>query len=110
MHFSAQNSFTVHILNHIILLKFNLSYCFFDLMYQYMILLTLSYSFRTVLINYSSKFMNKKSLKGRSNDAIASACLYIACRQEGVPRTFKGKFFFPKAKLIKMVYKCKQET
>lgn len=33
----------------------------------------------------------QKSLKGRSNDAIASACLYIACRQEGVPRTFKGK-------------------
>ncbi|XP_040572334.1 transcription initiation factor IIB [Lepeophtheirus salmonis] len=30
-----------------------------------------------------------KSLKGRSNDAIASAALYIACRQEGVPRTFK---------------------
>lgn len=30
-----------------------------------------------------------KSLKGRSNDAKASACLYIACRQEGVPRTFK---------------------
>lgn len=30
-----------------------------------------------------------KTLKGRSNDAIASACLYIACRQEGVPRTFK---------------------
>lgn len=30
-----------------------------------------------------------KSLKGRANDAIASACLYIACRQEGVPRTFK---------------------
>lgn len=30
-----------------------------------------------------------KTLKGRSNDAIASACLYIACRKEGVPRTFK---------------------
>ncbi|ESN95389.1 hypothetical protein HELRODRAFT_185984 [Helobdella robusta] len=30
-----------------------------------------------------------KSLKGRSNDAISSACMYIACRQEGVPRTFK---------------------
>ena len=30
-----------------------------------------------------------KSLKGRNNDAIASACLYIACRQESVPRTFK---------------------
>ena len=34
-----------------------------------------------------------KSLKGRSNDAISSACLYIACRQEGVPRTFKGNCF-----------------
>lgn len=32
-----------------------------------------------------------KTLKGRSNDAIASSCVYIACRQEGVPRTFKGK-------------------
>jgi len=30
-----------------------------------------------------------RSLKGRSNEAICSACLYIACRQEGVPRTFK---------------------
>lgn len=33
---------------------------------------------------------DQKSLRGRSNDAIASACLYIACRQDGVPRTFKG--------------------
>ncbi|XP_035683908.1 transcription initiation factor IIB-like isoform X2 [Branchiostoma floridae] len=32
---------------------------------------------------------DQKSLKGRSNDAISAACLYIACRQEGVPRTFK---------------------
>ncbi|XP_022084269.1 transcription initiation factor IIB-like [Acanthaster planci] len=31
----------------------------------------------------------QRSLRGRSNDAIAAACLYIACRQEGVPRTFK---------------------
>ncbi|XP_018027884.1 transcription initiation factor IIB-like [Hyalella azteca] len=30
-----------------------------------------------------------RALRGRSNDAIASACLYIACRQDGVPRTFK---------------------
>jgi len=28
-------------------------------------------------------------MRGRSNEAIAAACLYIACRQEGVPRTFK---------------------
>ena len=31
----------------------------------------------------------KKTLKGRSHDAISAACLYIACRQEGVPRSFK---------------------
>jgi len=30
-----------------------------------------------------------RHLKGRSNGAIAAACLYIACRQDGVPRTFK---------------------
>ena len=30
-----------------------------------------------------------RNLKGRSSDAKSAACLYIACRQEGVPRTFK---------------------
>lgn len=30
-----------------------------------------------------------KTLKGRSNDAIVAACMYISCRQEAVPRTFK---------------------
>lgn len=30
-----------------------------------------------------------KNLRGRSNDAVSTACLYMACRQEGVPRTFK---------------------
>ena len=40
-----------------------------------------------------------KSLKGRSNDGIASACLYIACRQEGVPRTFKGNVSFETERL-----------
>lgn len=33
----------------------------------------------------------EKALKGRANDAVAAACLYIACRQEEVPRSFKGK-------------------
>jgi transcription initiation factor TFIIB len=28
------------------------------------------------------------SIKGKSTDAIGGACLYIACRQKGVPRTF----------------------
>lgn len=40
--------------------------------------------------NLFKQVYEQKSLKGRANDAIASACLYIACRQEGVPRTFKG--------------------
>ncbi|XP_065576628.1 transcription initiation factor IIB-like [Artemia franciscana] len=35
------------------------------------------------------RFHGGKSLKGRSNNAIASACLFIAFRQEGNPRTFK---------------------
>lgn len=39
--------------------------------------------------NLFKKVHDGKNLKGRSNDAKASACLYIACRQEGVPRTFK---------------------
>jgi len=30
-----------------------------------------------------------KQLRGRSNDAISAACLYIACRQKQAPRTFK---------------------
>uniref|UniRef100_A0A672SPF6 Transcription initiation factor IIB n=1 Tax=Sinocyclocheilus grahami TaxID=75366 RepID=A0A672SPF6_SINGR len=39
--------------------------------------------------NLFKQVYEQKSLKGRSNDAIASACLYLACRQESVPRTFK---------------------
>jgi transcription initiation factor TFIIB len=30
-----------------------------------------------------------KSIRGRSASAIHAACLYIACRQEDKPRTFK---------------------
>ena len=28
-------------------------------------------------------------LRGKNIEAQAAACLYIACRQDGVPRTFK---------------------
>lgn len=35
--------------------------------------------------------LDSKALRGRNNEAQAAACLYIACRKEGVPRTFKGK-------------------
>ena len=31
----------------------------------------------------------EKQLRGRANDAVAAACLFIACRQEEVPRSFK---------------------
>jgi transcription initiation factor TFIIB len=33
--------------------------------------------------------LESKALRGKSNEAQAAACLYIACREEGVPRTFK---------------------
>ena len=39
--------------------------------------------------NLFKQLQDGSRLKGRSIDAKASACLYIACRQEGVPRTFK---------------------
>lgn len=35
------------------------------------------------------KVHDQKSIRGRSNDATYAACLYIACRQEDKPRTFK---------------------
>jgi transcription initiation factor TFIIB len=38
--------------------------------------------------NLFKQVRDGKNLKSRSNDAIASACVYIACRQEGVPRAF----------------------
>ncbi|KAI9593243.1 transcription initiation factor IIB [Syncephalis fuscata] len=31
----------------------------------------------------------RKLLRGKSNDALIAACIFIACRQEGVTRTFK---------------------
>eukprot|EP00270_Netrium_digitus_P002461 TRINITY_DN12788_c0_g2_i1.p1 TRINITY_DN12788_c0_g2~~TRINITY_DN12788_c0_g2_i1.p1 ORF type:complete len:286 (-),score=52.71 TRINITY_DN12788_c0_g2_i1:188-1045(-) len=36
-----------------------------------------------------TKVETMKSIRGRSQDAILAACLYIACRQEDKPRTFK---------------------
>ena len=35
------------------------------------------------------KQVHEKKHLGRANDAVAAACLYIACRQEEVPRSFK---------------------
>jgi len=33
--------------------------------------------------------VDTKQLKGKNGEAVAAACLYIACRKESVPRTFK---------------------
>jgi transcription initiation factor TFIIB len=45
------------------------------------------------IVDYANNLFKQehggKNLKVRANHAIASACLYIECRQEGVPRTFK---------------------
>lgn len=38
--------------------------------------------------------LDSKALRGKNNEAQAAACLYIACRKEGVPRSFKGLNFF----------------
>jgi hypothetical protein len=46
------------------------------------------------------KVEDLKSIRGRSQDAILAACLYIACRQEDKPRTFKGCTSFPSLSLI----------
>ncbi|MCP9264762.1 Transcription initiation factor IIB [Dirofilaria immitis] len=37
--------------------------------------------------------LDSKALRGKNNEAQAAACLYISCRKEGVPRTFKGRCF-----------------
>ena len=36
-----------------------------------------------------TRVQDKKELQGRSKEATATACLYIACRQYDVPRPFK---------------------
>ena len=36
------------------------------------------------------KVEDQKSTRGRNQDALLAACLYIACRQEDKPRTVKG--------------------
>lgn len=35
---------------------------------------------------------DQKSSRGRNQDALLAACLYIACRQEDKPRTVKGTY------------------
>ncbi|VDM43294.1 unnamed protein product [Toxocara canis] len=44
--------------------------------------------------------LDSKALKGKNNEAQAAACLYIACRKEGVPRTFKGMLHCARISLL----------
>lgn len=37
---------------------------------------------------------DQKCTRGRNLDALVAACIYIACRQEGKPRTVKGVAMF----------------
>ncbi|OON18834.1 transcription factor TFIIB repeat-containing domain protein [Opisthorchis viverrini] len=45
-----------------------------------------------------------KNLRGRSNDAVSTACLYMACRQEGVPRTFKATEYHMNAYILAYLF------
>jgi len=47
-----------------------------------------------VFIKYSAQHIfhtvhKNKLIKGRSNNAIIAACMFVACRQQSVPRTFR---------------------
>jgi transcription initiation factor TFIIB len=56
-----------------------------------------NYSFLSLLFKDRANEIYKKvedlkSIRGRNQDAILAACLYIACRQEDRPRTVKGTY------------------
>lgn len=50
------------------------------------------------------KVEDQKPLRGRNQDAIVAACLYIACRQENKPRTVKGKKQYSSYTTINLFY------
>jgi len=39
---------------------------------------------------FYKRLEESKKLKTRSRDAVAAACIFLACREKGFPRTFKG--------------------
>jgi transcription initiation factor TFIIIB Brf1 subunit/transcription initiation factor TFIIB len=56
--------------------------------------LILSLLFKDRANEIFKKIEDLKSIRGRNQDAILAACLYIACRQEDRPRTVKGTILF----------------
>lgn len=49
---------------------------------------------------------DQKCTRGRNLEALVAACIYIACRQEGKPRTVKGATLIILLKLITVIYYC----
>lgn len=49
--------------------------------------------YRTTAQEFYKQLEENKAIRGRNTEALIAACLYIACRMEGVPRTMKGLFF-----------------
>ncbi|KAL0460944.1 UNVERIFIED_CONTAM: Transcription initiation factor IIB-2 [Sesamum latifolium] len=56
------------------------------------------------------KVEDQKPLRGRNQDAILAACLYIACRQEDKPRTVKGRRFCSHLGMANQAVKAAQEA
>lgn len=52
--------------------------------------MVLKFGFQDRASEIYKKVEDQKSIRGRNQDAILAACLYIACRQEDKPRTVKG--------------------
>lgn len=52
------------------------------------------------------KVEDQKPLRGRNQDAILAACLYIACRQEDKPRTMKGMYNLISVELFIVLAHC----
>ena len=52
------------------------------------------------------KVEDSKSIRGRNQDAILAACLYIACRQEDKPCTVKGILFLVNSNLVDVTSCC----
>ena len=52
------------------------------------------------------KVEDSKSIRGRNQDAILAACLYIACRQEDKPHIVKGIMFLVNSNLVDVTSCC----
>lgn len=54
------------------------------------LMLLLWFDFKDRANEIYKRVEDQKSSRGRNQDALLAACIYIACRQEDIPRTVKG--------------------